>query len=509
MEQKPHMRQEASAKGQVYDLLLRNGTVVDGSGKARFKADVAVVGDRIVEVGVLEGALAHHEIDAEGLIVAPGFIDSHTHDDRLVLKDPLVEPKITQGVTTVVTGNCGISLAPVSFEGEVPLPLNLIGNRPSYFFPQFAAYLAAVERAAPCVNVVPMVGHMTLRAAAGVDPGGSATDQEIGLMKALLAEAFQSGAVGLSTGLAYPFSRNASSDEIVALAEVAAEYGAVYATHMRDEGQSVLDSIDESVHSAKRAGVRLIISHLKCAGSSAWGLSGRALEAISEAAKTQEIAFDAYPYTASSTVLLAEKLPYARETLIAWSSTHPEVAGRSVASVAADWECSQEEVVERVSPAGAIYKNMDEADVRHILKSPLCMIASDGLPHDTHPHPRLWGTFPRILGKYVREVRIFTLEEAVRRMTGFPAAQFGLDGRGVIKAGHYADLCVFDERTVLDCADFDQPTLPAVGIVHVIVNGSPVLTNGIPAPRNSDSGPGRAILGTGSRKQSFGTGSRQ
>ncbi|WP_109116577.1 D-aminoacylase [Azospirillum sp. TSO22-1] len=473
----------------AYDVVVRNGMVADGSGRPVFAADVAIAADRIAVVGALPPACGALELDAAELVVAPGFIDVHTHDDRLVLIQPEAEPKVTQGVTTVVTGNCGISLAPVLLDDAVPAPLNLLGKAAGDFFGTFTAYLAAVERASPAVNVVPLVGHMALRASVGADPARAATDGEVAGMQAMLDDALRAGAFGFSTGLAYPFSRNASMAEVVALASVAGRHRAIYTTHMRDEGEGVLVSLEEAFATARAAGVRLVISHHKCLGVSVWGRSAMTLAAIDAAAESMDIGLDAYPYTASSTVLLPGKLKRSSETWVTWSSPFPEASGRRVEDVAADWSCTPEEAARRLSPAGAIYVNMDEADVRHIMKHRLCMIGSDGLPHDQHPHPRLWGTFPRVLGHYCRETGLFTLEEAVHRMTGLPARQFGIADRGVIRAGAYADLCVFDPATVRDRADFRNPTEPADGIVHVLVNGQPVLRGG----RAAAVRPGRVI----------------
>ncbi|KAA0574120.1 D-aminoacylase [Azospirillum sp. Sh1] len=467
----------------LYDVVLRNGMVADGSGRPVFAADVAILADRIVAVGPLPQGSGALELDVTGLVVAPGFIDVHTHDDRLILIQPEAEPKVTQGVTTVVTGNCGVSLAPVILDaagsdGAVPAPLNVLGKATDDFFGTFSAYLAAVEGASPAVNVVPLVGHMGLRASVGADPARAASDSEVAAMQAMLDEAMRAGAFGFSTGLAYPFSRNAPMEEVVALASVAGRYDAVYTTHMRDEGEGVLASLEESFATARAAGVRLVISHHKCLGVSVWGRSVLTLAAIDAAAEMSDIALDAYPYTASSTVLLPEKLKRSSETWVTWSTPFPEATGRRVEDIAADWGCTPEEAAGRLAPAGAIYVNMDEGDVRRILKHRLCMIGSDGLPHDQHPHPRLWGTFPRVLGHYCRETGLFTLEEAVHRMTGLPARQFGIPDRGVVRAGAYADLCVFDPATVSDRADFRSPTEPADGIVHVFVNGQPVLRDG-------------------------------
>jgi len=482
------------------DLVLRHGTIVDGSGAPARVGDVALKGDMIVAVGYVRPSADVPEIDVGGLIVAPGFIDVHTHDDRMILRAPQALPKVTQGVTTVVTGNCGISLAPYCAPGAVQAPLDLLSDDPAEFFESFESFLSAVEVASPAVNVVPLVGHMALRASVGVTKGEPATDDDVARMRDMLAGALAQGAFGFSTGLAYPLSRHASTSEVIALAAEAGRAGGIYTTHMRDEGVGVSQSLEESFLTAREAGVRLVISHHKCLGAKVWGRSVRTLAAIDEARQTIDLAIDAYPYTASSTVLLPGKLKWSKETFVTWSTPFPEVAGRRVEEIAAEWGCTQEEAAERLMPAGAIYVTMDEADVRRILQHPLCMIGSDGLPHDRHPHPRLWGTFPRVLGHYSRDVGLFTIEQAVHRMTGLPARHFGIPDRGLIQAGFKADLCVFDPIHVADRATFRDPTQAAVGILHVFVNGVPVLRNGVP----TGAGPGHAILNPNLRDPSGG-----
>ena len=474
---------------QGFDLVLRRGNLVDGSGALASPGDVAITGDRIVAIGNVPHGAGALELDIAGLVVAPGFIDVHAHDDRMVLNAPQALPKVTQGVTTVVAGNCGISLAPYSASGPVQAPLDLLSGNASEFFRRFDDYLAAIGQASPAVNVVPLVGHMALRASVGVASGEAASDEDVDAMRLMLAEALGAGAFGFSTGLAYPFSRHASTSEIIALASETARAGGIYTTHMRDEGVGLRQSLDEAFVTAREAGVRLVISHHKCLGAKVWGQSVQTLAAIDAASETIDLAIDAYPYTASSTVLLPGKLKWSKETFVTWSVPFPEAVGRRVDDIAAEWCCTPEEAAERLLPAGAIYMTMDEADVRRILQHPLCMIGSDGLPHDRHPHPRLWGTFPRILGHYCRDVGLFGLEEAVHRMTGLPARHFGIPGRGLIRAGSFADICVFDPNRVADRADYKNPTMPSIGIQHVLVNGKFVLRDGAP----TGACPGRVI----------------
>ncbi len=461
------------------DLLIHSGDVVDGTGAPRAHLDVAVTADRIVAVGDhLDSRIeAASKIDASGLIVAPGFIDAHTHDDRAVLSGPDMTPKISQGVTSVVTGNCGVSLAPFA-GGEPPPPMNLLGDGEWYRFPTMRAYTAEVEASPPSLNLAPLAGHTSLRAAAMDDVYRAATPAEIAHMENLLDEALEAGCIGMSTGLAYPPAFEAPADEVVALANRLAAHGGIYTTHMRDEGTGVLDSIEETLDVGRRAGVPVVVSHHKCSGRESWGMSRETLAAIARARTKQRVDLDVYPYVASSTVLLADWIAGSERVLVTWSAPHPECKGRDFESIRSEWGCSVDEAVERLSPAGGIYFKMDEEDLRRILRFRDAMIGSDGLPHDTFPHPRLWGTFPRVLGHYCRKLGLFPLEEAVHRMTGVPARVFGLEGRGAIRTGACADLVLFDEARIIDEADFSAPTRSATGIYQVIVNGKQVWRGG-------------------------------
>ena len=258
---------------------------------------------------------------------------------------------------------------------------------------------------------------------------------------------------------------------------------------MRNEGDAVLDSLEESFAAGRAAGVPVVISHHKTVGRQNFGRTAETLPMIAAAIARQEVGLDAYPYIASSTVLSAAQAERALKVLVTWSKSAPEQAGRELSAIAADWGISTAEAVARLQPAGAVYWMMDEADVQRVLRFEHTMIGSDGLPHDVHPHPRLWGAFPRVLGHYSRELGLFELEEAVRRMSGLSAARFGLTGRGILTAGAYADVTVFDPETVADRATFEAPRIPAAGIEHVFVNGRPVWTDGKPTREH----PGRAL----------------
>jgi N-acyl-D-amino-acid deacylase len=462
------------------DMIIRDGTVFDGTGAPRFKADVAVTGDRITAVGELGAFSADREVIATGKAVAPGFIDAHTHDDRAVLCGPAcMLCKMSQGVTTVVVGNCGISLSPVRMTSRPPPPLDLVGDESFWTFDDFASYADQLKRAPSPVNTYALIGHMSLRVAAmNRDTSRPATDKEAERMRRQLAEALAQGASGFSTGLYYPPSTHAPTDEVIAVAEALREARGIYVTHMRNEGDDVLLSIEETLKIGRAVDVPVVISHHKCTMPENFGRSVETLPAIDRGAMDQDVAFDVYPYVAGSTVLIPDRLRQDVPAQITWSIPHPEMSGRMLKSIAAEWNMSERAAAERLLPAGGIFFQMDEPDVRRIMAHHLAMIGSDGLPHDTFPHPRLWGTFPRVLGHYARDLGLFSMEAAVNKMTGHTASVFGMTDRGVIRAGAYADLVLFDPATVRDRSTFDTPTLPADGILETWVNGEPAYVHG-------------------------------
>lgn len=459
------------------DLLLKNGVVIDGTGHPRYRADVAISNGKISAVGLDLQVEASTTIDVEGASISPGFIDVHTHDDRLVLVDPSMQPKVSQGATTVITGNCGISLAPLGCTTPVP-PLNLVADESAQRYDSFKAYFDALEKTPCAINVASLAGHTTLRAVTMQDLNRPANASEIAQMQKLVQEALDAGVVGVSTGLYYAPAQAATADEIQAVCEPLRGTTAVIASHIRNEAEHILEALTEAMSIANALGVRQVISHHKVNGRANHGRSTETLALIDEARTRGNVCMDCYPYVASSTVLRQDAVEQAARTLIAWSTARPETAGRYVDELLAEQTLGLTEYLASLQPAGAIYFSMNEEDVERIMAHPETMIGSDGLPHDTFPHPRLWGAFPRVLGHYTRDRKIFSLETAIYKMTGMPAAKFGLKDRGVIGAGYAADLVVFDPEHIRDCATFADPKRPAEGIQHVFVNGVVSWSNG-------------------------------
>lgn len=463
------------------DLILRGGDVIDGTGAPVRRADVAVRGDRIIAVGDLSAMSAAEVIDVSGRIVAPGFIDVHTHDDLACIANPDMTAKISQGVTTVVVGNCGISASPLRFAGEAMEPFNLLGAGSEFRFDDFAAYAAAVAQAQPSINVAALIGHSALRLTCMADLDKAADADERQRMADTLRDALSAGAVGLSSGVFYRPAQAADADELLALAEVVAEAGGVYTTHIRNEYDGVADALREAFDTARPHQTSLIISHHKCAGVRNWGRAAETLGLIDQARACQPVHLDCYPYTAGSTVLREDLADGEIEVLVNWSDTHPQAAGRMLKDIAQEWGCTEAEAAKRLSPGGASYFQIDEDDMHRILSHEACMVGSDGLPNDPLPHPRLWGTFPRVLGHIARELGLMSLEDAVHRMTGLSATTFGLTDRGRIAPDMAADITVFDPRTVIDRATYSQPKATAAGIDHVFVNGVLSWTHDAPA----------------------------
>lgn len=453
------------------DTLIRHAQIIDGIDITSTIADVAIAGDRIVAIGPSLSIDARIRIDADGLTLAPGFIDTHTHDDTSVLETPEMLPKISQGVTTVIVGNCGICASPVTLRGAPPDPMNLLGDASLFRYPGFAQYVSAIGQARPAVNVGALIGHTALRCNHMDRLNRPARPGEVEAMRAQLQDALNHGALGLSTGLAYANARAATSQELLALMQPLAAARAIYTTHLRSETQAILTALQEAFDLARLSNVPVVVSHLKCAGVDNWGRSEEVLHFLDRARANQPIACDCYPYAAGSSTLDLGQVDERVRITITWSDPHPEVAGKTLAQIAEQWNLPQLEATRRLQPAGAIYHSISEQDMRQFLQHPATMIGSDGLPHDPRPHPRLWGTFPRVLGRYCRQENLFSLPEAIHKMTWMPAQRFGLENRGAIRAGYYADLVLFDAGRILDTATFTHSQQRSQGIEAVWVNG--------------------------------------
>jgi N-acyl-D-aspartate/D-glutamate deacylase len=451
----------------TYDLVIRGATLYDGTGAAGRAADLGVRGDRIAAIGAALDPAGAATLDARGLAVAHGFLDVHTHDDFAVVLHPEMGFKVQGGVTSVVVGNCGMGAAPhaqargfaAAFHPGLQLPA----------WDGYAGYLDHLDAAPASCNVAALVCHGAVRAAVLGGEAQAPSDAELDHMRAIVREGVDAGCVGFSTGLIYEPGRHAQADEIVALAHEFAASGGLYATHMRDEGAGLLDSVRESIAIGERAGVPVQISHHKASGRENWGKVRESLRLIEEArARGLDVTADQYPYTAASTVLAAVigGLEGAsglgrggpEDVQLSSAPQHPEWEGKTIAALAAAWELSPIDAARRILDAEGIAATvvlhvMCEDDVRTVLRHPTTMIGSDGLPTlHGKPHPRLYGTFARVLGTYARDEHVLPLETAVHRMTGFPARKFGFECRGELRPGAFADLVVFDPARIADIA---------------------------------------------------------
>ena len=340
--------------------------------------------------------------------------------------------------------------------------------------------LRALEKAPAAANCGLLVGHSMLRVQAMADLDKPATKSETAAMRALADEALASGAIGVSTGLYYEPARAATTEEVIEVCRPLSARNGIYCTHMRDEGDHVVDALEETFRIGRELGVPVVVSHHKVVGTPNHGRSAETLPIIEKAMRSQPIGLDCYPYCASSTILSYGRTLTASKTLVTWSKPHPEFSGMDLGAIAARMGLAIEETVARLVPAGAIYFSMDEKDVQRILGFEHTMIGSDGLPHDAAPHPRLWGTFPRVLGHYARDIGLFSLEAAVHKMTGLTAKTFGFKDRGLLKEGYAADITLFDPAGIDEAATFERPIQAARGIDMVIVNGAPVWRDGKP-----------------------------
>jgi len=461
-----------------YDLILKNGKIIDGSGTDAVRMDLAIKGDQIAALGKFRDEQAKEVIDVTDKIISPGFIDVHTHDDNAVLKSPDCIPKISQGVTSVIVGNCGLSASPLNLKKDPPDPLNLLGTQSDFKFATFSDYVKAVNSVQPAVNVAGLIGHTSLRVNHMSDLFRTATPYETQAMQEDLEESMASGAIGLSTGLAYGTAIHSTTQEVTALAGRVNSYNGVYVTHLRNEFDQVLDALSEAFEIGETADLPVIVSHLKCAGPDNWGRSKEILDFINNSRYSHRINMDCYPYAAGSSTLDLGQVDERVKILITWSEKHPEMGKKTLEDIAKIWQVSQLEAAKRLMPAGAVYFSISEDDMKRVISHPKTMIGSDGLPHDPHPHPRLWGTFPRVIGKLSREQKLFTIATAVHKMTGLAAQNFHLKNRGLIKKGYAADVVVFDPDSIADAATFENPKQYSIGVERVYVNGVESYVNG-------------------------------
>ena len=468
------------------DLTIRNATIVDGTGAPAFVGDVAVEQGRIAAVGSDVGTGAT-TVDATGLTLAPGFLDVHTHDDGALLQHPDMEFKISQGCTSVVVGNCGFSAIPAN-EGDPTLDLsNVVAE-----WSDLDGFRAAVNRQGCAVNSTMLVGHNSVRHLVMGAERRAPSDDELDQMRSHVELALEQGACGFSTGLIYRPGKWAATEEVTELARLAAPFDAIYATHMRNENDYLLEAVDEALQIGRDAGVAVQISHHKAAGRRNWGKVAESLAKIDAAAAAgARVTLDVYPYTAGSGPMiqyfdLANPDPELAQAIqLASCPAFKEYEGRMLVDIAAELGITLPEAVRHVltAPEGdrtiCIQHVMDEGDVVTNLQHDRVMVGSDGLPDlDGRPHPRLFGTFPRVLGRYVRDQGVVSLEQAVRRMTSLSCDVHGLVDRGRIAEGAWADLVLFDAALVADEATYEDPKQESSGISKVWVNGELAFEDG-------------------------------
>ena len=502
-----------------FDIIISNGTIVDGSGQGSYQADIGIVDDRIVKIGDLSESKSVHIINAENLIVSPGFIDSHTHAIRGIFDVPTAESSLLQGVTTLTDGNDGTS----------PFPIK--------------EHYQKIENTRISPNWAVFVGQGTIRQEVMGLENRDPTASELSKMKLMVKEAMEEGALGISTGLFYVPGSFSSTREVIELSKVASHYGGIYISHMREEAVDVLKSINETINIGIKAKIPVQITHHKIIGKENWGLSKETLKLVDNAIKDGvQVSIDQYPYTASQTSIRAlipqwaqaggridllqriddpktrklivdeiiERILFDRggghpkNIFISKSSWNTSLEGKNLAElcIERDLEPSPYNAAMVVfdiikgGGASAVYHAINSDDVDLIMQHPMTSIASDG-PITVFgvgsPHPRTYGTFARVLGSYVRERNILSLEEAVRKMTSLPAQILSIKQRGLIKEGYYADIAIFDPKTILDKATFEDPHQYAVGVISVIVNGEIVIDQGF----HNGNKPGRVLRGPG------------
>ncbi len=531
-----------------FDLIIRNGMIFDGTGSPARRADLGIVGDQIAALDDLTNASAARVLDAANRYVAPGFIDMHTHSDETVLVNPKMESAIHQGVTTQVTGNCGGSAAPLYGAARDDLLHDIAQYKDlTLDWQTMGEYLARVERARLSTNYVTHVGQGTLRACVMGHAMRVPTPDELKQMQNLLARSMEEGAWGVSTGLIYPPSSYADVDELVALSRIAAERGGLYSSHIRNEGERLLEAVDEALTIGARAQIRVQLAHHKAAGKRNWGKVNQSIAKIEQArARGINAGADQYPYIASSTGLstvipdwaheggwgkmvarlrdaatrqrIAEEVRVARpgwenpavdsgwhNILIVGCKSDRSRQGKTVWQIAEmhgkdPVETSCDLLIANEGAVQVVIFSMAEDDVKTVMRVPWVSVGSDsGARAPTGPlaeaqcHPRTYGTFPRVLAKYVRDEQVLAWELAIAKMTARPAQMLGLDRRGEIRAGYFADIVVFDPATIADTATFTEPHQFPVGIDYVIVNGTLTIENG----KHTDARAGRVLRKNG------------
>ena len=522
----------------MLDLVLENGRIVDGTGNPWFFGDVGIREGTIVEVGRVSSA-GLEVVDVRGQVVSPGFIDGHCHSDLMVLEDPQSEIKLQQGVTTEVLGNCGMTPAPFAQENlellqsYVEPVLGRTGREWSW--ETVGHYVDCLRAARPSENVATYVGHGTLRIAVMGFEDRPASAEELRRMEDLLEEGLQAGAIGLSLGLMYAPGSYTAAEELARLCSVLPRYDGLLAAHIRGEGNSLIPSVKEVLRIAEGCGCSLQISHLKAAGRSNWGGVAEAMELVEDArSRGLDVTCDVYPYAAGSTSLTALLPPWALEGGISrtlerlkdpasrrrikdelgrehddwdnlmasmgWDSVYisslstsdsTDLEGKNINEVSESRgldpaDCMVDLLLEQDGKVSIVFFHMAETDVEQVLRWDCSLIASDSL-HDQakKPHPRLYGTFPRVLGRYVREKKLLSLEEAIRKMTSFPARRFRLGNRGLIVPGYAADVVVFDPHEISDEATYEDPKRLPKGISRVLVNGTQVIVSGAHSGRRA------------------------
>lgn len=498
---------------------------MDGTGNPWLRKDIGITNGKITRLGHITED-SRETIDATGMIVSPGFIDLHNHSDFSILAYPSAESYIMQGVTTAVVGNCGMSLAPLNPDNLALLkrylsPFLRAGFDYGWEWRTLAEFYQKVEKQGTSLNLAPLVGQGTIRLAVkGFDSTGSSAE-EMNQMKKLLAQSLEDGAFGMSTGLIYPPGCYSSTEELIELASVLREYGAIYTTHMRNEGDRLIEALEEAIEIAEANGIPIEISHHKATGKSNWGKVNATLRLMEQARQRGvEVNCDVYPYIAGSTTITTllptwtlaggvEKMldqlknKQTRQSIklegtrfsewdgivIAECPSKKEYQGKSLEDILKEtnrfddpYEGLFDLLLEIEGNATIIVFLMDEDDVRTVMSSPLSSFISDSwvtaLDAGGKPHPRAYGTFPRVLGKYVREEKLLTLEQAIRKMTSLPAGKIGLKCRGIFREGFWADVVIFDQAVIKDQATFDDPHQYPKGIEYVIVNGQVVVDHG-------------------------------